>query len=176
MRKMLILLGFVLASGLVFTGCSKDKKVERKLRGSWSVTGKKADPKTQKGQHGTTITFDASLEGSCDLKKNKGTCTYDVAVFMEAKDSTGVLFSQNIIQSVTMEITEWYVEGDLLYFTYEDGTIEVYIIESMTDDYVYLYPYDAPEGSASMDMTFMDPTTGDMIQISFRYEMEMRRK
>ncbi|NPA34449.1 MAG: hypothetical protein GXO48_05935 [Chlorobi bacterium] len=169
MRKLTLIPMLILGvASLTFTGCSKDKKMERKLRGEWNVKGKSIKENTQKA----TINMEATINGKCKFNKNHtGHCDYAVNMLYEYKDSLDQ-FSMTFTEYVSLKISDWTVEGDILYITYEDGTQEAFIIVEMKDDYFHLKPYD--NQAASMEFTMLTPD-GDLIKFSFKYELEMTR-
>ncbi len=167
MRRLALLLGVLISGALLVTSCSKDKKLERKIRGSWSVTGKDVN-NSQKGGLDASMT----ISGTCEFRKKTGQCDYKVNINYTFIDSIDTI-SASMTQNVSYEITEWYVEGDYIYFTYSDGTIQVFYIQQFDGDYMYLVPAEGKE-SASMEISMVTPD--GYVNFSFKYELEMRRQ
>ncbi len=167
------LLAGLLVVGLVaVSGCSKDRKIERRLIGEWEVVKKDKDHAKQKD----VLDIDLTFVGYCTFNKNRtGSCdmTGDFTIKYKPDSCQGSgcedVFNMKVSENV--KITKWDVKDNKLIIEYEDGTQEVYIItESSKDE----FKLDGTE-EGNVSMTIPAPE-GGVVTIDVVYYMELKRK
>ncbi|NPA33781.1 MAG: hypothetical protein GXO48_02500 [Chlorobi bacterium] len=170
MKRITSIGGLLLAFALVMSSCSKEKKLERQLVGSWKVVKTSNEQTTAKG----TITVIADLTGDCTFNKDKtGSCNLDGYFKVDGTvgpNNQPISFSYKV--SGTYSIKEWDIQDGKLYITYDDNTVEVYFITEAGKDKFILEPV---EGESKVETRIVGPD-GTVIDIILAYRMELTRQ
>lgn len=170
MRKIASVGGLLLAFALVMSSCSKDRKMERQLVGSWNAAKSSNEQNTAKG----TITIVAEFNGDCTFNKDKtGSCNLNGYLQIEGTigaDNQPISFK--VSQSGTYTIKEWDIKDGKLYITYDDNTVEVYLVTEAEKDKFVLEPI---EGESEIRTQIVSPD-GTVVDIILFYRMELTRQ
>ncbi|NPA34450.1 MAG: hypothetical protein GXO48_05940 [Chlorobi bacterium] len=117
---------------LTIVGCSENKKLERRLRGDWNVTGKNI--KTHIYQK-DSLSAVSTLTGSCSFSSNKtGTCEFEVSLSYTYIDSLNNQYTESTSSKRYLQILHWEIKENILYITTSRGAEMLFeIIETYTN-------------------------------------------
>jgi len=175
----------VVGGAVLVGGCSKDRKLERQLRGTWnasgstptqqttssSLTGSTTIARTGQQQNPVplaTLEFYGSLTGTYTFNKDN-TGKANITLKYTLKEDGAVVMTQDV--SVSAEFT-YEVKDKKLHIKYNTGREEVYIIVSAENNKVVL-KQDDTRGKVSY--TFVDPDTGEMVKFEFVWDITLTK-
>ncbi len=169
MRRIISLGGLLLGFALLLSSCSKDKKLERRLVGSWNVVKSSNEQQTTKG----TLSIVAEFTGDCTFNKDKtGSCNLNGTIKIDGTLANNQQINFSMPFAGTYTIQEWDIKDDKLYITYDDNTVEVYLVAEGSKDKFVLEPV---EGESEIRTTITAPD-GTIIDIILMYRMELTRQ
>ncbi len=170
MKRIASFSGLLLALALVVSSCSKDRKMERQLVGTWNVIKTSNEQTTAKG----ALTVIIEFSGDCTYNKDKtGSCNLTGYISVDGtigQNNQPISFKYPM--SGTYTIKEWDIKDGKLYVTYDDNTVEVYLVTEGTKEKFVLEPIEG-ESEIRTKVTTPDGTTVDIIVF---YRMELTRQ
>ncbi len=144
--------------------------MERQLIGSWKAIKTSNNQQAAKG----TITVIANFTGDCTFNKDKtGSCNLEGTIDIEGtigSNNQQIKFSMPV--SGTYTIQEWDIKDGKLYMTYDDNTVEVYLVTEGGKERFVLEPI---EGESEIRTKVVGPD-GTVVDIILFYKMELTRQ
>jgi len=125
---------------LLFTSCSKDKRIERFLRGSWTATKTSVESSAKRGPTDSSgYNLEVTASGTCNFNKDgTGSCQWEIR--HNVKQGTGIVMMQ--MSKETNEF-KWRIENENLIIEHQkkchcNNKEERYVIVEKYEDMITL--------------------------------------
>ncbi len=161
-----VILITAIGSALLLASCSKEKKTEKTIVGTWNIEKTADESQTAKG----TVNIKADIKGSCTFNKDKtGSCELNGTINIDGTmgpSNTQVSIVHQV--SGTYQIKNWDVQDDKMIIEYADGSREVYLVTEASKNKIVLDRSD--EGT-----TLQVNAQGNTLNLEVHYSMKMER-